>query len=132
MKFILLLSIFFSLSIKSQEKFSAKGIYCDYYKYDTEEFVSEQAIGKNVRIIHDTFFNSWKITFENEDGELKSIILKYIQGNDKMEYFNDELGHKWYILNNIKAGKNLILAPDKEPVNGLFNNLVIREVMKQK
>lgn len=99
---LLLFFILLSSSVFSQEKitYKSQGLYCHYCNPLNDSIISTLAIGKNVKVVHDLFFKSWRITFIDENDTPQNIRLKYISTDTKgTEKTIDDQGIVWYVVN---------------------------------
>jgi len=136
MRVILFVGIFLSIikgySQESKVKYTAQSIIMVFFN-KSEAVVSKKPFGKNVEIIHDEFFKSWLIRYDDENGIRQVFKLAYVQQTPEgYERMKDTQGSFYTLSNKIKPAKYLYISFEKELDNGLHGALSIDGVEQMK
>jgi hypothetical protein len=91
-----------------------------FFNAETEKIVSTVPRGKNVELIYDSFFKSWTIRYDDENGIRQATKWTYLQDLQEGEVMVQGVGgtnHK--MMNLIESQGRLVILFDKPLENGL-------------
>jgi hypothetical protein len=89
------------------------------------EVVANKPIGKNVTIVHDTFFKSYLITFTNSNSSSDQIELEFIKEDEEgRSVVKDHFGARSVVFSNLETG-GMFLLQARERANGYAVLIVV-------
>ena len=91
------------------KKYQAATISASLFDNNNNKFVSEKLFGKDVKIEFDKIFNSYKVSFYNEDYELIEKKFKFVsQDEDGYKTMETNTGEKVIIIDTLEKGGLII------------------------
>jgi hypothetical protein len=135
MKIVSLLVLVFApflIEAQSTVRYEAKSVYSYYFAPKTSEVLSRKPAGKDVEIVHDTFFKSWVIRYIDENGEEKPFKLMYLSKNKdgRGDLMYDAFNNQYALVNKIDEDKSIFINFMKPLDNGITVGLEIVEINK--
>lgn len=111
---ILILSIIhfniYGQALSDKVKYKAPGIYLTTQDKNGKE-TNRLPFGKNVHIYVDTFYKSYIVTYEVEEGGMVWMDLKYVKETSKKTYLMFRDGNYYYINDDLDRGRFYIIMP---------------------
>jgi hypothetical protein len=119
--FILTISQFsFSQSNSDVIKYSANTLEITLYD-SSNKIINEKIIGKNVIVDYDKIFKSYKVQYENEDGEIKIYKFTFIKNlGGNLNLMKTPEGTEVKIIDEMQDGGLLIQTPTTKEGTTLY------------